>query len=71
MFSNYFDKIGMASTFDGKKEKKQKDGEKKKSTKSMLKYLKNRYDNDPEYREQQLQKSKERYMKKKEEKQKL
>jgi len=69
MFSNYFDKIGMAATFNGKKERKQtqkkEPTEKKKSHKSMLKYLKNRYDNDPEYRELQLQKSRDRYKQKK------
>ncbi len=64
MFSNYFDKIGMAATFNGKEDTR------KKSQRSMLKYLKNRYDNDPEYRELQLQKSRDRYKQKKEAKEK-
>jgi hypothetical protein len=76
MFNNYFDKVAMVATFDGKKERKQRtpkprEETDKNSSKSMLKYLKNRYQNDPEYRELQLQKSRIQNLKRKEEKARL
>lgn len=65
MFSNYFDKVGIVrtvKTFEGKELSA-------KSHKSILRYLKNRYETDPEYREQQKEKARIQYLKKKASKQ--
>jgi hypothetical protein len=61
MFGNYFDNVGIVrtvKTYEGKELKA-------KSPKSLLRYLKNRYDLDPEYKEQQREKARLQYLKKK------
>jgi hypothetical protein len=61
MFGNYFDNAGIVrtvKTYEGKELSA-------KSPKSLLRYLKNRYDLNPEYREQQKEKARIQYLKKK------